>query len=162
MDETNMKEQVKVRVLAVMEHEQLSDAQFAEAIGISRGAVSQIKSGRSYPSLDVALKILDRFPLLNSDWLLLGKGEMYRTDSPLSTPVSQPAHLASTAENPSASAPVVENGIYSGVLNPQNSVQPAVVEPIVYKDVPAKSISKIVVFYSDNTFDTFVLEKKED
>lgn len=46
MDEINMKEQVKVRVLAVMEQKQLSDAQFAEAIGISRGAVSQIKSGR--------------------------------------------------------------------------------------------------------------------
>ena len=76
MDEVNMKEQVKQRVLAVMEQEQLSDAQFAEAIGISRGAVSQIKSGRSYPSLDVALKILDRFPSLNPDWLLLGKGEM--------------------------------------------------------------------------------------
>ena len=72
MDETNTKEQVKQRVLAVIEHEQLTDAQFAEAIGISRGAVSQIKSGRSYPSLDVALKILERFPTLSSDWLLLG------------------------------------------------------------------------------------------
>ena len=81
MDEINMKEQVKQRVLAVMDQEQLSDAQFAESIGISRGAVSQIKSGRSYPSLDVALKILDRFPYLNPDWLLLGKGEMRRPDT---------------------------------------------------------------------------------
>ena len=42
MDEINMKEQVKQRVLAVMDQEQLPDAQFAESIGISRGAVSQI------------------------------------------------------------------------------------------------------------------------
>ena len=156
MDEINMKEQVKLRVLAVMEQEQLSDAQFAEAIGISRGAVSQIKSGRSYPSLDVALKILDRFPYLNPDWLLLGKGEM-RREQP-----HEDAQLALTAENPSDLPMDTENRTHFEVGNAQCSVQPTVVERIVYKDVPAKSISKILVFYSDNTFDTFVLEKKED
>ena len=154
MDEINMKEQVKVRVLAVMEQKQLSDAQFAEAIGISRGAVSQIKSGRSYPSLDVALKILDRYPDLSSDWLLLGKGEMYRSDE-LSNPMIKPVLTAECSS-------VAENGLNYGVGNPQNVTQPTVVERIVYKDVPAKTISKIVVFYSDNTFDTFVLEKRED
>lgn len=160
MDEMNMKEQVKMRVLAVMEHEQLSDAQFAEAIGISRGAVSQIKSGRSYPSLDVTLKMLDRFPDLNSDWLLLGKGEMYRTDEPSTSMIqSQPPLMA---ENPSANASALENCTYTGVVNPQNNMQQPVVERIVYKDAPAKSVSKILIFYSDNTFDTFVLEKKED
>lgn len=158
MDEINMKEQVKVRVLAVMEQKQLSDAQFAEAIGISRGAVSQIKSGRSYPSLDVALKILDRYPDLSSDWLLLGKGEMYRSDE-LSNPMIKPAL---TAENASECSSVAENGLNYEVGNPQNVTQPTVVERIVYKDLSAKTISKIVVFYSDNTFDTFVLEKKED
>ncbi len=156
MDEMNMKEQVKLRVLAVMDQEQLSDAQFAEAIGISRGAVSQIKSGRSYPSLDVALKILDRFPYLNPDWLLLGKGEMRREQT---NEVAQPVF---TTENPSGLAMDAENPTHLGVGNPQSNVQQTVVERIVYKDVPAKSISKIVVFYSDNTFDTFVLEKKED
>ena len=156
MDEINMKEQVKLRVLAVMDQEQLSDAQFAEAIGISRGAVSQIKSGRSYPSLDVALKILDRFPYINPDWLLLGKGEMRREQT---NEVAQPAF---TTENPSDLPVDAENRTHFGVGNPQNNVQQTVVERIVYKDAPAKSISKIVVFYSDNTFDTFVLEKKED
>ena len=158
MDEINMKEQVKQRVLAVMDQEQLSDAQFAESIGISRGAVSQIKSGRSYPSLDVALKILDRYPDLSSDWLLLGKGEMYRSDE-LSNPMIKPAL---TDENPNNLPQDLENRTHVGANTPQNNVQQAVVERIVYKDAPAKSISKIVVFYSDNTFDTFVLEKKED
>ena len=156
MDEINMKEQVKQRVLAVMDQEQLSDAQFAESIGISRGAVSQIKSGRSYPSLDVALKILDRFPYLNPDWLLLGKGEMRRPDT---DSMAQPAV---TDENPNNLPQDLENRTHVGANTPQNNVQQAVVERIVYKDVPTKSISKIVVFYSDNTFDTFVLEKKED
>lgn len=156
MDEINMKEQVKVRVLAVMEQKQLSDAQFAEAIGISRGAVSQIKSGRSYPSLDVALKILDRFPSLNPDWLLLGKGEMRREQ--MDTTVQS----ALTTENSTGLPGDYENRTHFGVGNIPGNAQPAVVERIVYKDAPAKSISKIVVFYSDNTFDTFVLEKKED
>ena len=154
-----MKEQVKVRVLAVMEHEQLSDAQFAEAIGISRGAVSQIKSGRSYPSLDVALKILDRFPTLSSDWLLMGKGEMYRSPNEATALPAQPAVSGVNQDNLSA---LSENRPYSGVQLPPNAPQPIVVERVVCKDAPAKKVSKIVIFYSDNTFDTFVLEKKED
>ena len=156
MDEVNMKQQVKQRVLAVMEQEQLSDAQFAEAIGISRGAVSQIKSGRSYPSLDVALKILDRFPSLNPDWLLLGKGEMRRAQT---NAMAQPAL---PNENAADLQTDLENRTHLGIGNTPNNIQPTVVERIVYRDAPAKSISKIVVFYSDNTFDTFVLEKKED
>ena len=73
--------------------------------------------------------------------------------------VAQPAL---TNENPSDLPVDAENRTHFGVGNPQSNVQQTVVERIVYKDVPAKSISKIVVFYSDNTFDTFVLEKKED
>lgn len=158
MDETNTKEQVKQHVLAVIEHEQLTDAQFAEAIGISRGAVSQIKSGRSYPSLDVALKILERFPTLSSDWLLLGKGEMYKHGE------SDPS-ASQCAENPflpEGSSVINDNRSYYGVNYPQNTPQPAHIERVVCKEAPSKSVEKIVIFYSDSTFDTFVLEKKEE
>lgn len=158
MDETNTKEQVKQRVLAVIEHEQLTDAQFAEAIGISRGAVSQIKSGRSYPSLDVALKILERFPTLSSDWLLLGKGEMYKHDEPSSS-VSQ---FAENPFLPEEASVLNDNRSHYGVNYPQNTPQPAYIERVVCKETPSKSVEKIVIFYSDSTFDTFVLEKKEE
>mgnify|MGYP001211840965 CR=1 FL=1 len=59
-----------------MECERMGQAQFASAIGIQRAAMSHIISGRNNPSLDVMTKILHRYPQINPDWLLLGKGEM--------------------------------------------------------------------------------------
>ena len=61
-----------------MEQEKMTQAQFAAAIGIQRAAMSHIISGRNNPSLDVMQKILSCFPAVNPDWLLLGKGEMFR------------------------------------------------------------------------------------
>ena len=52
---------MKDRILAVMEHEGLTPSKFAEAIGIQRSAMSHIISGRNNPSLDVLIKILERF-----------------------------------------------------------------------------------------------------
>ena len=69
---------MKERILAVMEHEGLTPSKFAEAIGIQRSAMSHIISGRNNPSLDVLIKILERFTYVDSDWLLFGKGTMMR------------------------------------------------------------------------------------
>ena len=95
-------------------------------------------------------------PFPNPDWLLLGKGEMRREQ--MDTTVQS----AFTTENSTGLPGDYEKRTQFGVGNRPGKAQPAVVERIVYKDAPAKSISKIVVFYSDNTFDTFVLEKRED
>ena len=67
---------MKERILQIMAHEQLGQAQFAAAIGIQRAGVSHILSGRNKPSLEVVQKILTRFPKLNPDWLLTGQGEL--------------------------------------------------------------------------------------
>ena len=86
---------MKERIIKVMEHEGMGQAQFSAAIGIQRAAMSHIISGRNNPSLDVMLKILHRFPYIDPDWLLFGKGEMLRAgaegnvlfrQSPSSTP----------------------------------------------------------------------------
>ena len=49
------------RILKIMEREGLTPSKFAESIGIQRSAMSHIISGRNNPSLDVLLKILERF-----------------------------------------------------------------------------------------------------
>ena len=79
---TNMKE----RIIKIMECERMGQAQFASAIGIQRAAMSHIISGRNNPSLDVMTKILHRYPQINPDWLLLGKGEMLRDNTPAMEP----------------------------------------------------------------------------
>lgn len=66
------------RLLKVMEAEQLNARQFSEELGIQPGTVSNILKGRNKPSLEVMQKLLKRFVQISPDWLISGKGPMYR------------------------------------------------------------------------------------
>ena len=61
-----------------MQAEGLSASRLADMLDIQPSNVSHILSGRNKPGYDFLTKILSRFPKLNSDWLLLGIGSMYR------------------------------------------------------------------------------------
>jgi transcriptional regulator with XRE-family HTH domain len=69
---------MKERILEFLKAENKSSAQFAEEIGVQPSGISHIVSGRNNPSLDFVLKMLDRYKYLSVDWLLFGRGEMYR------------------------------------------------------------------------------------
>lgn len=136
---------MKERILKVMETEGYSQAQFAAEIGIQRAAMSHIISGRNNPSLDVLLKILRRFPSVSTDWLLFGNGPMTKS--------AQPAEPAENTTVPSDSNVAFADSIASSLVHQEK-------ERVVTVEKPAKTISKIMVFYTDNTFDTYTLEKK--
>lgn len=42
-----------------------------------------------------------------------------------------------------------------------NEAKEIIKETIIYKERPNKTIEKLLIFYSDNTFETFIPEKKE-
>lgn len=144
------------RILKIMEHEGLSSSKFAEAIGIQRSAMSHITSGRNNPSLDVMLKILERFTYVDSDWLLLGKGEMMREHT-----LTGPNLFTNTLENRPDVQVVSENRKEMGVETPVNIQKQPVVEKVICQERPSKNVTKIMIFYTDNTFDTFVPEKNK-
>jgi len=60
----------------------ISASKFADEIGVQRSSISHILSGRNNPSLDVVQKILKRFPDINPEWLLAGKGPMIKEKVP--------------------------------------------------------------------------------
>ena len=66
---------VKERLLLFIQSQRLSQIDFAEKCGLSRGYVNNVKDGIYQSSLR---KISDAFPELNTEWLLVGKGKMYR------------------------------------------------------------------------------------
>ena len=137
-----------------MKLERLMSCGFAEAIGIKRASMSHIINGRNNVSLDVLLKILERFTYVNSDWLLFGKGEMLAENK-----LVQPQLFENTPEIP-AEAPVVpEKPREMVVEKPQIVAKPATEERVMRLDNLSKNVSKIMIFYSDNTFETFIPEK---
>ncbi len=147
---------MKDRVIRIMEHEGMSPSRFAETIGIQRAAMSHIISGRNNPSLDVISKVLERFPHIDSDWLLFGKGEMLKQDVRKEPGLFENPSLFAT-ESPAT--PEYRREMASKA--PINEAKPTVIEKVVMQEKPAKTITKIMVFYSDNTYDTFVLDKNK-
>ena len=66
----NMRE----RLLKFMEMEKLSASRLAEILGVQPATISHIISGRNKPSFEFIEKMLLRFPKVNPEWFLLGKG----------------------------------------------------------------------------------------
>ena len=112
----------------------LTARQFAAEIHVQPGTISNMMAGRNNPSLEVMKRIMERYPTLNPEWLILGIGDMWR------------------------SVPGKDAELFDG-LPPEGKKQiPAKQvkeEPQIVPAVPTKQISRIVVYYSDNTFEEF-------
>lgn len=68
------------RIKQTIEYSQLSASAFADTIGISRSGLTHLLTGRNQPSLDVARKILAKYPEISTEWLIMGMGDMFRSD----------------------------------------------------------------------------------
>ena len=146
----------KERIEKVMESEGLSSSIFAAEIGIQGSTLSHILNGRNNPSLDVLKKVLNRFRTISSDWLILGIGSMYRNSaqSHQGTLFDIKPEIINNAPEPYIQKETQENKV--DCIENRNSEVKTTNSPIVQAIVPMekeKSISKIVVFYSDGTFE---------
>lgn len=91
------------RINLLLKAKNKSSRQFAEEIGIQPSGMSHILSGRNNPSLDFVMKVVKRWPEININWLMFGKGEMY-----VSSNGTQPVPEASKKEQVVSSATVQE------------------------------------------------------
>lgn len=66
---------VTKRVVELIDTMSGSKKEFAELTGISSVKLSHLSSGRNAASLQIIIDILDAFPELSSEWLLLGVGQ---------------------------------------------------------------------------------------
>lgn len=71
------------RVLEIIENKKLTPSRFADKIGVPRSTISHIISGRNKPSLELISKIAEKYPDINLDWLIKGKGSMISSQTTL-------------------------------------------------------------------------------
>jgi len=152
------------RIQQIMDYGGIKPGEFAEQIGINRSAISHILNGRNKPSLDVVSRILKRYDYISSDWLLSGEGNMTKDNQPIPAtgsrfPVKQPTLFdeiqSVTSEKKSEEKYSTENR----VKEPENYPQSTVNEIKEVRIPTTKKITKLIIFYSDNTFDTFAPDK---
>lgn len=86
------------RLLRFLEAENISQAQFADTLGVARAGISHILSGRNKPGFDFIERLALKYPNLNIEWLITGRGKMYRDSSSQgSLPFDEPSVQAAAA-----------------------------------------------------------------
>ena len=64
------------RIKLLIKSKNISQAELARKLDVTRGSVNQWLSGKQVPGHKPLMKIFELFPDISSDWLLLGKGDM--------------------------------------------------------------------------------------
>jgi len=140
---------MKDRILKFLQNENKSYAQFAEEIGVQPSGISHILSGRNNPSLDFILKMLSKYQGLSSEWLLFGRGSMYKTISQPTLFDNEPPVISNIPEEPLRSPEIFESGRVNSLpftqdIKPDSGKQ--------YSDNSNRVLERILFIYSDKTF----------
>lgn len=126
----------------ILEVYKINASEFAEKVDVQRSSISHILSGRNKPSLDFFIKVKDEFPELRWDYILLGQKPMTISEKNM----IQKAEQIDEPEESNSSSPTLFDAI---------KTKPMEEKEIIIEKKEVKHISKIVWFYSDNTFEIF-------
>ena len=132
---------MNTRLKQFLAAENISQAQFADNINVVRASVSHVLSGRNNPSYEFIRSIMIKYPLLNIEWLIFGKGRMYKDTSAQEDDRSENLLFADE------SSFVEKNEIPAGIQEP--------VVPVLPETAAAASqrkVSKIIVLFDDGTY----------
>ena len=125
------------RLQQFLNAENLTQTQLAERIGVAKASVSHILAGRNKPGYDFIVNLSRQFPNLNLDWLVNGKGRMYKI-------------TGQESENPAPPRPSGEN------LDPQGGDLFEISQESSDNQADTPKIVKVVVFYDNGTFQEIV------
>src|SRR5690554_2409936 len=125
------------RLQMVIKMNGMTNATFADTIGVQRSSISHVLSGRNKPSIDFIQKILEAFPKVDANWLVAGKKVGKMLIEAESIPVESNIESIVKDEETEAygSLPKVKVSMEDEVKNPST----------------LKVIQKIIVFYSDGS-----------
>jgi transcriptional regulator with XRE-family HTH domain len=145
---------MKERLLEFLRAENKSSAQLAEEIGVQPSGISHILSGRNNPSLDFVLKMLEKYQLISTDWLLFGKGSMYKD------PKIQTLFDEESIFNQSNDAKLIQKSPEKPDQEMNKIIKDQSVEDSSdYDRKKGVSVARIVWFYDNNSFEEYFPRK---
>lgn len=152
---------MKDRIVKFMEVEKLSPAQFADAIGVQRSNISHILSERNKPGLDFIDKMLTTYPQLSAEWLIKGEGTMYKEPQEQSLfsneQLSKLSEQAKDVNKVNYSAENIEQKVITENKQPLENFSEKIEIRATGKD-ENKKIERIIICYTDKTFDFYLPE----
>lgn len=158
--------ELKDRIQQIMNREKVSASVFADSIGVQRSSISHIISGRNKPSLEFVQKILSSYPKYKAEWLIMGIGNIDTLNTP-ETPNKSTFKASSEDSKDLFNSPTISDKQAESIISEpvkSTSINEIPVHPkqeSIIKSVEStvnkgnKAIEKIVIFYSDKTFDVY-------
>ena len=145
-------ENIKDRLAHILRAKNLTASQFAELMEIQPSNVSHLLNGRNKPSLDFLIKLKEIFPEYSFDWIIMGRKPI--TINEPNPMISENSDIKFDDEEDKK---VIEfDEINENVDEPVT--EPKKIEADIPQVIDNKSIEKIILVYTDKTFD--VLLKK--
>ncbi len=138
---------ISERLQMVIKMNGMTNASFADKIGVQRSSISHVLAGRNKPSIDFIQKILNAFPKVDAAWLVTGKkvGRVAEgTDEQVLRPLADIEVKEDSAQfNDEVQAPYNKSSVKN------NDTDTSVPDPKESK----RKVVKVIVFYSDGTFE---------
>jgi len=171
---------MKDRIRKIMESQHMTQQVFAQTIGLSPATLSSIYNGRTNPTLNIVDAIKKKIPNISTDWLMFGQGEMYisavqpdsTSNASASSETSTPEHLGQVQRMAFEFEPYPDSP-QNGFRSPQsdnppslnlggvrNTLSEKLRTEVKQVDKPQRRVIEIRVFYDDQTWETFVPQKK--
>lgn len=159
----------KERLVELMELLKMTPTQFAASIGVQRATLQHILSGRNEPSLKIVTSIHNRFPDVELEWLLDGKGSPIPGMSPQETmPTDEDYPFFPGFENQQIKSDVQKTFEFSnltGVPTPPKQRKRTNNKEVNANDSDTvkckeKVIKEVVVFFEDGTYQKFSTDLK--
>jgi len=138
------------KIKQILVDKSISPSHFADEIGVQRSSISHILAGRNRPSLDIVQKIIRRYPDLGMEWILEDE-DSFESDTS-STPYGTKPRVPNS---PTISSD--RSGLESRVK--KEPTPDSAQENLVATNnapVPAKSVERILIFYTDGTFKQYI------
>ena len=151
---------MKEKLQLLMNRLQLKPGQFARILEVNPAIISHILAERNKPGVDLLQKILDKFPQVSPDWLMLDRGDMFRNDETFSENPSNVEAVDASSTEQSLFAPTESSAHAETSAQPHIRHENEPANPVLHintpKTVPTnKRPSRIVLFYADGPFESF-------
>lgn len=154
------------RVESIINDEGLTQAEFSERTGIKTSTLNHVIKGRNNISPMVMYQILSAFPIYNEEWIRDGRGERTKdvsavsnNNSPLDDSISHDESLPSSLFGSNSERTLFNSNPESSINSYTEQKQANSTSTLNGKESvmaqAKRSITKIIVYYDDNTFETF-------
>ena len=147
------------RLEIILDYYSLNASSFADKIGVQRSSLSHLLSGRNKPSLDFILKILEVFPDVDLYWILNGKGTFPKNSEQLDKNENNVKQIVKQNISTPPLTEIIPENLFSEIKTP--NVVPTfetkkIENQISSKESNSNEIDKIVIFYKNGTFKSYV------